>query len=58
MFTMISMTIDELYRRRGQQAALQSAAERQVTENKARCGRACDPDDFAQYLKARLTEAK
>ena len=50
MFTMISMTIDELYRRRGQQAALQWAAERQVTENKARCGRVCSLDEFEQRV--------
>ena len=57
MFTMMSMTIDELYQRRGQQAALQAAAERDTVARRCHCGKAADLSGFEDVLAERLQEA-
>jgi hypothetical protein len=54
---MMSMTIDELYQRRGQQAALQAAAERDTVARRCHCGKAADLSGFEDVLAERLQEA-
>ena len=56
MFTMISMTIDELYRRRSVQALITATAEREALEH-ARCGSLATFDGFEDALAQRLLEA-
>jgi hypothetical protein len=53
---MISMTIDELYRRRSVQALITATAEREALEH-ARCGSLATFDGFEDALAQRLLEA-
>jgi hypothetical protein len=58
MLRMMSMTATDLLQRRAALAVLESAAERDAIERKAKCGRACDDlAGFEQVLESRLMES-